>query len=143
MPEPKHTRSDLHQMQSLPLEMKVKMTERRIKDWYEYYGGDVAVSFSGGKDSTVLLHICRNLYPDIKALYFNTGLEFPSLTRFVKSFDNVEIIKPKYSFIQIIRKYGYPIVTKQSSKVIYDSKVYIGKRREKYETISLDIGGGY
>lgn len=130
-------------MQSLPLEMKVKMTERRIKDWYEYYGGDVAVSFSGGKDSTVLLHICRNLYPDIKALYFNTGLEFPSLTRFVKSFDNVEIIKPKYSFIQIIRKYGYPIVTKQSSKVIYDSKVYIGKRREKYETISLDIGGGY
>ena len=70
----KHTISDLYQMQSLPLEAKIKMTERRLQDWYEYYNGQVYVSFSGGKDSTVLLHIARRLFPDIKAVFVDTGL---------------------------------------------------------------------
>lgn len=35
----KHTISDLYQMQSLPLEAKVRMTERRLQDWYDFYGG--------------------------------------------------------------------------------------------------------
>ena len=51
----KHTLSDLRQMQSLPLEAKIRMTERRITEWYEAFDGNVYVSFSGGKDSTVLL----------------------------------------------------------------------------------------
>ena len=48
----KHTVSDLYQMQSLPLSAKIQMTERRIREWVEYYGTDgTAVSFSGGKDN--------------------------------------------------------------------------------------------
>ena len=46
------TISDLKQMQALPLDQKITMTKRRIMDWYEYWGGEVYVSFSGGKDST-------------------------------------------------------------------------------------------
>ena len=37
----------------------------------------VVLGVSGGKDSTVLLHIARELYPNIKALYVDTGLEYP------------------------------------------------------------------
>ncbi|MCD7747967.1 MAG: hypothetical protein LUI61_06505 [Firmicutes bacterium] len=51
----KHGASDLIQMQSLPLEQKVAMSESRIRQWYDAFWGDVFVSFSGGKDSTVLL----------------------------------------------------------------------------------------
>ena len=52
----KHTINDLYQMQALPLSLKIRMTQRRIRDWVEYYGKDgVYVSFSGGKDSTGLL----------------------------------------------------------------------------------------
>ena len=43
--------------QALPLEEKIRLTNRRIKEWYEYHSGKVYVSFSGGKDSTVLLHL--------------------------------------------------------------------------------------
>ena len=37
--EMKHTKADLIQMQSLPLEAKIVMTQRRIREWYEYWGG--------------------------------------------------------------------------------------------------------
>lgn len=58
------TREELKQMQSLPLEVKVLKTKARIKEWVDFYGEDnVAVSFSGGKDSTVLLDIVRQDYP--------------------------------------------------------------------------------
>ena len=52
--ENKHTQYDLAQMQSLPLSAKIRMTEQRIKAWYEYFDGQVYVSRSGGKDSDVL-----------------------------------------------------------------------------------------
>lgn len=71
----KHTAYDLAQMQSLPLEAKLVMTERRIREWYDHYDGNVYVSFSGGKDSTVLLDICRKLYPNIPAVFVDTGLD--------------------------------------------------------------------
>ena len=44
----KHTLGELKQMQSLPLEIKIKMTERRIEEWVKEFGIDgVSVSFSG------------------------------------------------------------------------------------------------
>ena len=66
----KHTISDLYQMQSLPLSAKIRMTEYRIREWVEHYGDDgVYISFSGGKDSTVLMDIARKMYPGIGAVY--------------------------------------------------------------------------
>ena len=51
---------ELKYLQSLPLERKIEMTAERIDGWYSHFDGNVAVSFSGGKDSTVLLDIARN-----------------------------------------------------------------------------------
>ena len=107
-----HTKGDLQQMQSLPLSAKILMTKRRIREWYDYWDGQVYVSFSGGKDSTVLLHIARELYPDIEAVFVNTGLEYPEIQSFVKTFDNVTILRPKMRFDEVIKTYGYPIISK-------------------------------
>lgn len=69
-----HTREELAMKQALPLDVKIKMTETRIKDWVDVYGLDgVYISFSGGKDSTVLLTIARNLFPNIKAVFCGFG----------------------------------------------------------------------
>ena len=121
----KHTISDLYQMQSLPLEAKIKMTERRLQDWYDYYDGQVYVSFSGGKDSTVLLHIARRLFPDIKAVFVDTGLEYPEIREFVKSFENVDWLKPKMNFRQVIEKYGYPFISKEVSNCVDGARKYL------------------
>lgn len=83
----KHQASDLYQMQALPLDIKIKMTEFRIREWYNHYGGEVYCSFSGGKDSTVLLDIIRNTVGvyDVPAVFVDTGLEYPEIKAFVKS----------------------------------------------------------
>lgn len=77
----KHTASDLKQMQALPLEAKVRMTKTRIRDWYEYWNGLVYVSFSGGKDSTVLKHLVDSMYSDVPTVFVNTGLEYPEIQK--------------------------------------------------------------
>ena len=106
---------ELKYMQSLPLERKIEMTAERIDAWYQHYDGDVAISFSGGKDSTVLMHIARNHWMceyDIKGVFVDTGLEYPEIRQFVKTFDNVEIIRPKMRFDEVIKTYGYPVISK-------------------------------
>ena len=42
--------SDLHQMQTLPLSIKIRMTQRRIREWVDYYGADgVYIAFGSVK----------------------------------------------------------------------------------------------
>ena len=122
----KHTISDLYQMQSLPLQAKIQMTRRRISEWVDAFGEDgIYVSFSGGKDSTVLLDIVRKDYPDVKAVFVDTGLEYPEIRSFVKGFENVDWIKPKMNFKQVIEKYGYPFISKEVSGCVDGARKYL------------------
>lgn len=102
------------------MEVKVRMTKLRIQEWYEHWDGHVYVSFSGGKDSTVLLHIVRSLYPEVVGVFVDTGLEYPEIREFVKSIDNITWLRPKMSFNNVIEKYGFPIVSKEVSTQIYE-----------------------
>lgn len=116
---------DLRYFQSMPLDIKVAMTKTRIREWVTHFGvSGTYVSFSGGKDSTVLLHIVRELYPDIKAVFVNTGLEYPEIREFAKSFDNVKVLYPKMQFDDVIRTYGYPFISKEISQVVYEGRLY-------------------
>ena len=114
-----HDAERLKELQALPLERKIQITQTRIIEWYQHYNGQVCVSFSGGKDSTVLLHIARQLYPSIPAVFSNTGLEYSEIQKFVKSFDNVDIVTPSMNFAQVISTYGYPLIGKEVAEAIY------------------------
>jgi 3'-phosphoadenosine 5'-phosphosulfate sulfotransferase (PAPS reductase)/FAD synthetase len=106
--------------QKMPLELKIQMSKVKIKEWYEHYNGQVYVAFSGGKDSTVLLHLVRSIYPDVPALFVDTGLEYPEIKEFVKTIENVETVRPKMNFTQVIKDYGYPAVSKKVARQIRD-----------------------
>lgn len=118
----KYTKEDLKIMQSWELERKIRVTQTRIIEWYIRFNGQVYISFSGGKDSTVLLNLARRIYPDIPAVFVDTGLEYPEIKEFVKTQDNVTIVKPEKSFRQVILEYGYPIASKEVAKKIHYAK---------------------
>ena len=126
------TIEDLKYLQSQPLDRKIRITQTRIIEWYQRWDGQVYVSFSGGKDSTVLLDLARRIYPDIEAVFVDTGLEYPEIRDFVKTFNNVTILKPKMNFKEVIEKYGYPVISKRVAGYVESSKRNPNCKRAQY-----------
>ncbi len=112
----------LRQYQALPLRAKVLMTELRIREWYNYFNGAVFVSFSGGKDSTVLASLVHDNYPDVPLVFVNTGLEYPEIQAFARKM-GAEFIRPKMQFSDVISKYGYPIISKENAEAIHYARM--------------------
>ena len=124
----RHTREDLRQMQSVPLEGKIIMSQLRIQQWYDYWGGEVYLSFSGGKDSTVLKHLIETtsgVY-DVPAVFVDTGLEYPEVRMFATKHADV-VLRPEMRFDEVIEKYGYPVISKEIAKLLKDGKMAIQK----------------
>lgn len=124
----KHTMNDLYQMQSLPLSAKIRMTARRINEWVNEFGEDgVYLSFSGGKDSTVLGHIIREVcgYKNIPFVFVDVPTQYPELKQFAQTFDNLVILKPKISFAQVCEQYGFPMISKVVSNCVSGARKYV------------------
>ena len=114
--------SELKEKQSWDLDRKIEYAKVKIKEFVEYCGGveNVFVSFSGGKDSCVLLHLVRSVYPEAIGVFFNTGLEYPEILNHVKSIENIEWRKPRKTVTEVWREYGVPAVSKEYSNYIDD-----------------------
>lgn len=114
-----HDKERLKELQALPLWRKIQITQARIIEWYNYWNGNIYISFSGGKDSTVLLDIARKIFPNITAVFSNTGLEYPEIRQFAITHDSVDTVSPKMGFVDVIKTYGYPLISKEVSEAIY------------------------
>ena len=131
-----NTNERLTYLQSLPLNQKIGITIARITEFVNKFGEDgCCVSVSGGKDSTVLWDIVHKLYPNIPAVFSDTGLEYPEVREFAKSFAT-ETVQPKMAFTEVIRTYGYPIISKEVSEAIYYARrnsqiVNVERERER------------
>jgi 3'-phosphoadenosine 5'-phosphosulfate sulfotransferase (PAPS reductase)/FAD synthetase len=123
---------ELVEKQSWNLDRKVEYAKEKIREFVERIGGEdkAFVSFSGGKDSTVLLHIARSIYPNIKAVFFDTRLEYPEIVEFVNNTENVDILKPKKTFKEVWENQGIPIASKQISGYVNEVRTTKSKNLE-------------
>lgn len=123
------TLAELRDRQSWTLEQKIDHSVGTIESFVNHMGGvdKVYVAFSGGKDSTVLLDLCRKVYPDMLAVFCNTGNEYPDIVRFVRqkiaAGENIQIIRPKMTPREVWAKYGFPLVSKESSEYIHEIRI--------------------
>lgn len=135
---------DLRAFQAEPLVDKIQRSLAKIGEWYSYWDGNVYVSFSGGKDSTVLADLCATWCKLIGAklylVFVNTGLEYPEIQKHVKFFAKyleekygievqLDIVRPKMRFDEVIKTYGYPLISKEVSQSIHDVSRAIGQTK--------------
>jgi len=114
---------------------KIPMTENEflledrlgvIRDTINKYGEEnFYLSFSGGKDSTVVHHLLDMALPNnrIPRVFSNTGIEFKAIIDFVRSLndDRIVEIKPSKKVKETLEEVGYPFKSKEYSNWL---KVY-------------------
>ncbi|MBA7558656.1 Phosphoadenosine phosphosulfate reductase [subsurface metagenome] len=113
----KRLRQELAELQALPLKEKVDLTKELINKGLSE--GKAAVMWSGGKDSTALLHMVQEQQSDVIVLWNNTGVEFPETWPFIKQIRhdwnlNLHIARPKdgVNFWWCVERYGWPLFGK-------------------------------
>ena len=93
------------------------------------------LSFSGGKDSTILHYLLDMALPNnrIPRVYVNTGIGLKVIDEFVselaKNDERIVIIRPKLPIKQTLEKYGYPFKSKHHSYMV-----------EKYQRLGMIKG---
>lgn len=112
----------LEYLQKLPLEEKITLSKNLIVSCMETFGEQVYISFSGGKDSTVLSSLVCSLKPDILHLFSDTGCEYPETLSFVEEErqrgKNIVPVRPVcrdgsvWTFERVVATYGYPLFSK-------------------------------
>ena len=127
--------TELKILQSLPLDIKIQKSKRRIQEWVDFHGvDDCYISFSGGKDSLVMLHLIKSMDINdrIPVIFVDNGLEYPEIKDFVKKvYPNVKILRPKLSFKQVIEEYGYPVVSKEQAQYLEEIRTGTEKLRRR------------
>ena len=143
-----HDQERLKELQALPLNQKIGKTIARLTEFINHFGEDgVFVAVSGGKDSTVLWDITHKLFPNVPAVFSDTGLEYPEVREFARNIAT-EVVRPKLNFVEVIRQYGYPIISKEVSEAIYYARrnrtsqsVNVERERESKQTDLLETSG--
>ena len=134
------TAEEIVELMKRPLAQKVLMAQTRIQEWYYAWDGQCYVSFSGGKDSTVLSYLAASVlhnmgcpYP-LYLLYLDTGLEYPEIRKFTKEyvewlkskFPGLEVVleveRPKLRFDEVIKLWGYPYPSKEVAMKIHEAR---------------------
>ena len=101
------------------------------------------ISFSGGKDSTVLHHLVDLALPNnkIPRVYINTGIEYVDVVKFVKEIasddDRFVILNPTKPVKKVLEERGYPFKSKQHAhNVAIYQRNGLTKTNEKYLGLS-------
>lgn len=150
-------RTTLKSLQQMNLDSKIIQTKFLIRETIQEFGLDkVYISYSGGKDSTVLSHIAKNLYPNILHIFSNTTNEYPETIQHIKwekekNGTNIITVLPidchgeLWTFKKVVERYGYPMFSKRVSNAIrtyrhalsertkQNSQNYIDRNFKKYD----------
>lgn len=84
-----------------------KKIEQSIKLLRSIKRPEVELSYSGGKDSDVILELSRMAGINVRPIYKMTTIDPPGTIRHCRE-KGVEIMPPKMTFFQLIEKKGFP-----------------------------------
>ena len=114
------TYKELQERQKWPLQQKIDHSLYVIEAFLAHYSRRCYTSWSGGKDSTVLLDLVRMINKDIPAVFVNTGNEWPEIIEFVRKKQkepgyNIVELHPKKTPRQVWAECGFPLISKETA----------------------------
>lgn len=108
----------------------------------------VVVSFSGGKDSVVALDLAVKHFgvKKVKAIYVDTGLEFPQTLEYVDlvgEYYGIDIVKAYAGLDKAVKERGLPTISNRWCTAIKTRvfSVKLRKLSEKYDKVLIVVGG--
>lgn len=160
MKEFQYTLDDVRAMWGRPYEEQIAVMQAKILDAVRRTDGGIAVSYSGGKDSGMLLEQAAKcwamVYGDSRPLvviWANTGCEFKSMWPFVQRFTHcledrhgiridLRCVSAKQPFARTIREIGYPFPSKKIARMVSDVRAQMQALGVRYDEIKPYIHGG-
>lgn len=129
-------KKDLQELVNKPWEEKVGLTISKLMEFYVRTDGNCYLSCSGGADSVVLLDICRKVEQlnkgwKFKIVFDDTGLEEPTVREKALSIEDVCVVRPEISFLQVLTQYGYPIISKEVSECVVQARRCLNNQIER------------
>lgn len=138
MSEQAFTVEDLQKMWARTPERKVAVTQTKILEVCLRTNYKVAVSFSGGKDSAVLLDIVARCWAadtgqhgnaPLVVAFADTSNEFAGMQKFVKEYCkfieakhgiaiDLHIVRGEKTYYEVLKEIGYPVGSKRISKQV-------------------------
>lgn len=106
--ETKYTKQDLETMRAWSLQRKIQVTQTRIIEWIGRYDWNVYISFSGGKDSTVLADLTARAYQAFRLTYADGTVEIVEIkSKFVRRMQRDYPVRRRVFLEQIARPAGW------------------------------------
>lgn len=143
------TKEAARKLMALDSTAKELTTYEKLDEWYTAWGGQCYVSFSGGKDSTVLAYLAARYLAsfrtppwELNLVFVNTGLEYPEIQKFVNEYAawlrreflrvavNLHRLRPKINIRQVVEKYGYSIIGKDVAHRIETARMSSPRRQQ-------------
>lgn len=136
----------LELLKSMPLEYKIIKSKMIIQEAIDQYGSNVYVSYSGGKDSTVISHMARELTRNILHIFSNTTCEYPETLKHIrweKNENNMNLLSVRpfdqygkaWNFKRVVEEYGFPMYSKVVANAI---RTYRRAKTDRTRQNSID-----
>lgn len=136
------TREEFMQRQSLPYEAKIILAEKRafeFRDWAREHDYNICVSI-GGLDSITLYYFLQSL--KIEAIPTSvSSVEDKSIQEIHQKIPGLVVIKPYKSKVQVIREFGFPVISKEkATKIEHLQKPDNPKQTFSHALMTGDMG---
>ena len=119
MPRPQKKRFILHSRK--PAFEKKIQSALDIVDRFLQTAENPYIAVSGGKDSSVLLHLCRSIRPSLDAVHLDTHCAYPETLALFETYDNLKFVDVGDRFV-MLEKGGMHYREKQGKLRNFDAE---------------------
>lgn len=135
-----YTEEDVKRMWKRTYSEQIGIAQAKCLEAITRTNGKLAVSFSGGKDSAVVLFLMAEMWSisthsnePLHVMFANTTNEFSVMYKYIKFYIEwvekrfgikilFKTVKAKQSYFDVVDSFGYPFISKKVSRMIRDCK---------------------